>query len=126
MAQQHRNSSLTTRLLRALELHVQLQNANLVTLKSRFHAAEHYQAQDRRARFNSLTLRLQALSPLAVLERGYSLAYDEQGRIVTRAGTLSEGSLLTTRFAEGSAVSRITKIENTGPHKPRKKEKKPA
>jgi exodeoxyribonuclease VII large subunit len=125
LAQQHRTISLTSRLLRALELHIQWQSANFAALKSRLYAAAQHQAKDRQARFNSLTLQLQALSPLAVLERGYSLAYDEQGRIVTQACTLHAGALLTTRFAEGSAVSCVTKVEPAVPQKNRKKDKNP-
>jgi len=114
LAQQHWLSSLTARLLRAPGHQIHIQNANRLVLLSRLDTAEHYQAQDRRAHFNELTLRLQALSPLAVLERGYTLTYDDQGRIVTHAASLSEGSLLTTRLASGSLESRVTKINAAG------------
>jgi exodeoxyribonuclease VII large subunit len=52
--------------------------------------------------------RLQALSPLAVLERGYSITHKlPEGRIVKDAATLSVGDRLGITFAAGKAVCRV-------------------
>ena len=51
-----------------------------------------------------LTAQLEALSPLAVLGRGYTMTRDGQGRIVTSAASLSTGDDLTIRFADGTAA----------------------
>lgn len=51
-----------------------------------------------------LTAQLEALSPLAVLGRGYTMTRDGQGRIVTSAASLSTGDDLTIRFADGIAA----------------------
>jgi exodeoxyribonuclease VII large subunit len=56
------------------------------------------------------TARLEALSPMAVLGRGYSLARDEQGRLVTSIAGLAPGRRLTTVFADGSAVGEIVEV----------------
>jgi exodeoxyribonuclease VII large subunit len=45
------------------------------------------------------------------LERGYTLTLDEGGRIVRSVATLGPGSVLVTRFADGSAVSDVRQIE---------------
>ncbi|GAC1332899.1 MAG: exodeoxyribonuclease VII large subunit [Candidatus Dormibacteria bacterium] len=50
---------------------------------------------------------LEALSPLRVLGRGYSLARTEDGRVVTSAAALSDGDTLVTMFADGRARSRV-------------------
>lgn len=67
----------------------------------------------RRARtgLESLAARLDALSPLAVLGRGYSLTQREDGRVVRSAGELLPGDRLLTRFASGRAVSRVEEVE---------------
>ena len=52
------------------------------------------------------TGKLSALSPLAVLERGYSITFKD-GKAVKKAGGLKKGDLLVTRFAEGQASSRV-------------------
>lgn len=52
---------------------------------------------------------LASLSPLAVLERGYSLT-ECNGRLVRDAATLHPGAELQTRFAHGQATSRVDRI----------------
>ena len=56
--------------------------------------------------------RLEAVSPLAVLTRGYSLTH--RGDVIVRdANELTIGDELTTRFARGVAVSTVTRLEST-------------
>lgn len=54
--------------------------------------------------------KLQALNPLAVLARGYSIA-EKEGKAVTRAGQVKEGDELKLIFHKGSALSVIKKVE---------------
>ncbi|HOW87128.1 MAG TPA: exodeoxyribonuclease VII large subunit [Candidatus Omnitrophota bacterium] len=61
--------------------------------------------------FQGLTGRLNALSPLAILERGYSVSFDEHGKIVKKTGQVSVGSSMRTRFRKGSVLSKITAIQ---------------
>ena len=52
--------------------------------------------------------RLQALSPLAVLARGYSITFKRsQGAIVTRAALLHAGDELETLLAHGRVMSTV-------------------
>jgi exodeoxyribonuclease VII large subunit len=56
--------------------------------------------------------RLESLSPLAVLGRGYSLTQRTlDGRVVHAAVELSPGEQITTRFARGQAISRVEWVE---------------
>lgn len=64
----------------------------------------------RRAAFAQLVGRLDALSPLRVLERGYALA-TRDGHVVTDAAALAPGDPVELRFARGRARGRITEIE---------------
>ncbi len=60
----------------------------------------------------AMAARLESLSPLAVLGRGYSLTQRaDDGRIVRDAQEVSIGDRLTTRFAQGRAISRVEQIE---------------
>ncbi len=52
-----------------------------------------------------LGAKLDALSPYAVLDRGYSLTTDEKGAIVRDSASVSAGDILKTRFAKGEVVS---------------------
>jgi exodeoxyribonuclease VII large subunit len=65
----------------------------------------------RQARVASLEASLEHLSPLRVLERGYSLVRDASGRLVRDARALKSGDPIDLRFARGSAKARV---ESTG------------
>jgi exodeoxyribonuclease VII large subunit len=58
-------------------------------------------------RLAALHGRLQALDPRAVLRRGYSLALDAEGRVVTDSAPLRTGDLLSLRFSRGGAAVRV-------------------
>lgn len=61
-----------------------------------------------RIRWQSMGATLSALSPLRVLERGYSLTtLTESGAVVRRAADVHPGDRLTTRVAEGTITSRV-------------------
>ncbi len=62
------------------------------------------------ARFLGLAGRLNALSPLAVLERGYSITFDAQGKILKEAAAVKPGELVHTKLHRGRLTSRV---ENT-------------
>lgn len=51
---------------------------------------------------------LRALSPFAVLERGYSVALHQDGRIIKDASELHLGDLLAVRFAKGAVTASVT------------------
>jgi exodeoxyribonuclease VII large subunit len=54
--------------------------------------------------------RLEALSPMAVLSRGYSLARDESGAVVMSVAGLVPGRRLTTVFADGSVLGEVIEV----------------
>ncbi|RUL81581.1 exodeoxyribonuclease VII large subunit, partial [Tautonia sociabilis] len=62
----------------------------------------------RRDRLAALAAQLDALSPLAVLSRGYSLTQRlEDSRVVRSPDDVAPGTLLRTRLASGSILSRV-------------------
>jgi exodeoxyribonuclease VII large subunit len=66
-----------------------------------------------RDRLGAFAGRLESLSPLAVLSRGYSLTQrSDNAQIVTDAGTLAAGDVITTRFSAGRAVSTVTDVNS--------------
>jgi len=70
-------------------------------LQRRLGAAMQRQLAHRQARLTSAARELNAVSPLAVLGRGYAIAQDEQGQIVRRADDTSPGQKLKLRLGEG-------------------------
>ncbi len=67
----------------------------------------------------ALSGRLQALSPLAVLARGYSITTKlPDGRIITSAGRLRAGDELQTLVAKGRIISIVKQTINEPPSEP--------
>lgn len=55
--------------------------------------------------------KLDALSPLKIMERGYSLAYDEQQTLIKTVQQLKEGDRIHIRFQDGRAHCVVSNIE---------------
>lgn len=62
--------------------------------------------------FQSLVGKLHALSPLGVLERGYSLNFDSRGKVLKEAGQVKIGDEIKTRLHRGLLHSKVTKVED--------------
>jgi exodeoxyribonuclease VII large subunit len=62
---------------------------------------------DRRHRLERLTGRLQALSPVAILERGYALVFDAAGNLVKDAAQLVPGDDISARLARGTVIATV-------------------
>ena len=64
-----------------------------------------------RERFVRLTSKLDAMSPLKVLSRGYSMTFGAQGHVVRSVRTLSCGDRITVRLADGRASAEVREIQ---------------
>ena len=78
----------------------------LNTLDIRCRAAFRRYTDDLSSKLLRDTARLEALSPLKILSRGYSLAYKENV-LIKDSSALSEGDVVTLRFGSGSAEAEI-------------------
>jgi exodeoxyribonuclease VII large subunit len=68
--------------------------------------------RDYDGRLSTLAGKIDSLSPLAVLARGYSITHDAaSGAVVRAADQLRAGQSIVTRFAAGQATSRVEFIE---------------
>jgi exodeoxyribonuclease VII large subunit len=73
--------------------------------------AAHARLDDARRRLGLAVASLDAMSPLAVLGRGYALATDERGRVLRSARGVREGEAVRVRLAEGSLLCRVEEAE---------------
>jgi exodeoxyribonuclease VII large subunit len=81
--------------------------ARIAALAQRMRAAAFHGSAQRTARLESLVQNLAHLDPRAVLERGYAIVRDGEGRIVRRSAGLGRGDPLDLKFAEGGATARV-------------------
>ena len=62
--------------------------------------------------FQRLTGKMEALSPLGVLARGYSMTFlENSGKLLRKAEQAQVGSRLRTRLAKSCVFSEVTKVE---------------
>jgi exodeoxyribonuclease VII large subunit len=66
-------------------------------------------------KFRSANQRLEALSPMNVLARGYSLTQTGDRRVVREAASVAIGEILMTRVQRGQITSRVLSIEPEPP-----------
>jgi exodeoxyribonuclease VII large subunit len=95
------------RRLAAVRQQLDAQTANLVAAtRARILASQ--STLDRR------TASLEALSPVAILNRGYALVFNAKGDLVKDASQLAPGDELAARLAHGRVQARVTKTEPQG------------
>ena len=62
-----------------------------------------------RVRSERFETALQSMSPLAILERGYALVFDSEGKLLKDAGSLNIGDEISARLAHGEIRAAVTK-----------------
>jgi exodeoxyribonuclease VII large subunit len=80
----------------------------LVAQTSRLAVATRTRLLERRGALDRQTASLEALSPVAILNRGYALVFDAKGELVKDAGRLKAGDELSARLARGEVRARVT------------------
>ena len=118
-AQDRRISALTDRLnrlkaspvMRSPEGAIQQRELLLELLRQRLEHAGTRRFQQEEQRLARLAGRLDALSPLKVLARGYALASREDGTVIRAAGELTPGEPIRLRLGQGSARCTVDTIE---------------
>ncbi len=68
----------------------------------------------RRARWEQLHSQLQALSPTAILARGYALVFDSDGHVVKQASQLKPGEQVRTQLGRGEFVAKVEQVKDDG------------
>ncbi len=110
---QARLDRLADRLALALKGKASNARTRLDTLADRSNRAMQRSLDRRADRLARLASQLEALSPLGVLARGYSLTQRlEDGRIVRSAADVRPGDRLRTRLADGEIFSRVESKES--------------
>jgi len=61
----------------------------------------------RRSGWERTSARLEEMSPLKILDRGYALVFDSTGRLIKAAAQVNVGDDVTTRLARGTLISTI-------------------
>jgi exodeoxyribonuclease VII large subunit len=74
-------------------------------------AATRNQLLQQRARLDRVTRQIEALSPLAILDRGYALVFDSSGMLMKDSTAVSPGDEISARLSRGTLTA-IVKTTN--------------
>src|ERR1700719_1291439 len=77
-------------------------------------AAIRNQLLQNKVRIERMGRALEALSPLAILDRGYALVFDGQGQLVKDAALVKRGDEITARVARGDIRATVKKATDSG------------
>lgn len=100
-------AQLAQRLARGLTLRSQRMVDRLTRTADRLTGAMQWRLEQSRALLTAHSARLEALSPLKVLARGYAVARDADGRVLKTVAQLPEGRQFTLRVTDGEVAARV-------------------
>lgn len=87
------------------------QRKNLELLANRMITAQNKQVSQHNQRYIAAVSKLDAMSPLKVLTRGYSMAQKENGEIIRSVHQTEQGEQISVRLSDGKLIARILERE---------------
>jgi exodeoxyribonuclease VII large subunit len=109
-AERRAATDLDERLRRAMARTLADERGRLGTARARLLAAPEAPLERARGRLGALVGRLDALSPLRVLERGYAIVFDAEGRPLRRATEVRAGERVRARLHRGELVATVEEV----------------
>lgn len=106
---------LTEKLGRTMESRLNQASASLALRQQRLGTAEQAVLARQRKRLETAAARLDAMSPLKVLSRGYSITEDGQGKAIVSANALQPGDQITVRFHRGMIDATVERVKEEQP-----------
>ncbi len=105
-----RVQTIASRLANGLTRHTRVTAERLHRTDDRMLAAVTRHREHHHRRLDQLGSQLDALSPLRVLERGYSVARNGEGRVLRRSADFSPGLSFTLRVQDGDVPARVNDL----------------
>jgi len=93
--------------------HINQLSMNIRSLQQRSQTACQQALKDAELSIAHLAHRLETVSPLATLSRGYSITLKSDGALIKQASQAIVGETITTRLGSGALTSQITQIAHT-------------
>ena len=113
-ARQHLEVLSASPALRSPTGYLDQKRKNLELLKNRLIAAENQHVARNNQKFIALTAKLDAMSPLKVLSRGYAMARTEGGEILRSVKQTQAGEHLTVSLSDGKLTAQVLEVKENG------------
>ena len=108
MRRQHLHVLAGSAALQSPEGYLQQRRKTVEMLQNRLISAENMQLSRKNQRYIALTAKLDAMSPLKVLTRGYAMAQKEDGQIVRSVSQVNPGDTVRVSLADGAFTASVT------------------
>ena len=113
-ARQHLDALSASPALRSPTGYLEQRRKNLELLISRMAAAQSNQISSKHQRYIALTAKLDAMSPLKVLTRGYAMAQTENGQVLKSVKQVQPGERITVSLGDGSLGATVMDVKENG------------
>ena len=113
-ARQHLDALSASPALRSPTGYLEQRRKNLELLISRMAAAQSNQISRKHQRYIALTAKLDAMSPLKVLTRGYAMAQTENGQVLKSVKQVQPGERITVSLGDGSLGATVMDVKENG------------
>lgn len=97
--------------LQSPEGYLQQRKKALELLQNRLISAENVQVSRKKQRFIALTSKLDAMSPLKVLTRGYAMAENQEHQLIRSVKDISRGENIHIRLQDGTFTATVAEIK---------------
>ena len=112
-AQQHLNVLSQSPALKSPDGYLQQQEKSLELLTNRLVAAQNQNITRKNQRYIAAVSKLDAMSPLKVLARGYAMAANERGEVVRSVNQVELGQRITVSLSDGKLSATVMNKEET-------------
>lgn len=100
-----------SRCLQSPDAYLQQRRDALSNLSGRMVAAQNKQVSFKKQRYIGLTAKLDAMSPLKVLTRGYAMAQMEDGTVLKSVGGVQQGDFIKVSLADGYLRTSVCEVK---------------
>ena len=94
-----------------LQHNISRQNQNLQQLSNRLTYLIEKQFNKQQQGFHALCTKLDGLSPLKILGRGYSITQNDQQHVITNTKQITKGDRITTQLVNGQILSEVISVK---------------
>lgn len=108
MRRQHLNVLANSAALQSPEGYLQQRKKAVEILQNRLISAQNMQLSRKQQRFVAMTAKLDAMSPLKVLTRGYAMAQKETDEIIRSVNQINPGEAVRVSLADGAFIATVT------------------
>lgn len=91
-----------------------LSKQSFTTLKKELQKEFSLLLQDKIKQHHLAVTKLQMLSPLLIMSKGYSIAYDEENEVITSVKSVKQDEIITLQMNDGSVKTKVLEINTRG------------